>query len=314
MKLLNSDTSKRIDAKLLTLNRLRPLSAAAVKKLREQLAIEMAYNSNAIEGNSLTLKETFLVISEGVTIKNKPLKDHLEAKDHFEALEFLADLVAHDTRSTMSEHLIRTIHQLVVRGTEREWAGRYRNSAVVIAGAKHRPPDALAIPEKMAELIRWYQRSQGSLHPVEAAALLHHKFVHIHPFFDGNGRTSRLLMNVVLMRRGYPLAVVLKNDRKKYYAALDQADAGDAAAFVRLMAQSVERSLDIYLKTLTPAAKRGENFMSLSQLSRRSKFSAKYLNLLVRQGKLEAHKENRDWISSPEALQRYLDGRKRKRS
>lgn len=313
MKLLNSDTAKRIDAKLAALSRLRPLPAAAVKKLREQLAIEMAYNSNAIEGNSLTLKETFLVISEGVTIKNKPLKDHLEAKDHFEALEFLADLVAHDTRPTMSEHLIRTIHQLVVRGTEREWAGRYRNGAVVIAGAKHRPPDALAIPEKMAELIRWYHRSQSRLHPVEVAALLHHKFVHIHPFFDGNGRTSRLLMNVVLMRHGYPLAVVLKNDRKKYYTALDKADADDAAAFVRLMAQSVERSLDIYLKTLTPAAKQGESFMPLSQLSRRSKFSAKYLNLLVRQGKLEAHKEDRNWISSPEALQRYLDGRQRKR-
>lgn len=313
MKLLNSDTAKRIDAKLAALNRLRPLPVAAVKKLREQLAIEMAYNSNAIEGNSLTLKETFLVISEGVTIKNKPLKDHLEAKDHFEALEFIADLVAHGNRPTMSEHLIRTIHQLVVKGTEREWAGRYRNSAVIIAGAKHRPPDALAVPKKMAELIRWYRQAENRLHPVEAAALLHHKFVHIHPFFDGNGRTSRLLMNVVLMRRGYPLAVVLKNDRKKYYTALDKSDAGDAEPFIRLMAQSVERSLDIFLKTLTPAAKQGEHFMSLSKLSRVSKFSAKYLNLLVRQNKLEAHKEGRNWLSSPEALRRYLDGRKRKR-
>jgi Fic family protein len=314
LKSPNPDTTKRLDSKLKALNALRPLPPAAVRKLRQQLEIEMAYNSNAIEGNSLTLKETYLVISEGITIKNKPLKDHLEAKDHFEALEFLSDLVEHGKQPTLSEHLIRTLHQLVVRGTEREWAGKYRNSGVVIAGAKHQPPDALVIPGQMTKLIRWYRQAENRLHPVEAAALLHHRFVHIHPFFDGNGRTSRLLMNVVLMRHGFPLSVVLKNDRKKYYQTLGQADGGDAVPFVRLMAQSVERSLDIYLKTLTPAHSKKARFMTLSNLSKRTRFSAKYLNLLVRQGKLEAYKEGRNWLSSPEALERYLAARKRKRS
>src|SRR3990167_8568439 len=117
----------RLDQKLQKLQSLRPLPPLAVKKLRQQFEIEMTYNSNAIEGNSLTLKETYLVISEGMTVKNKPLKDHLEAKDHYEALEFVMELVEHNKPQTLSEQLIRTLHQIVVRDTEKEWAGRYRN-------------------------------------------------------------------------------------------------------------------------------------------------------------------------------------------
>ena len=313
MAYLNPDSKKRIESKLRELNKLRPLPPIAVKKLRQRFEIEMTYNSNGIEGNSLTLKETYLVISEGITVKNKPLKDHLEAKDHYEALEFIMDLVEHKKPQTVSEQLIRTLHQIVVRDTEKEWAGRYRNSHVFIAGAGHKPPEAILIPEKMAGLIHWFRGAQSKLHSIELSALIHHKFVHIHPFFDGNGRTARLLMNVILMREGYPLAVILKNDRKKYYDCLARSDREDYAPLVRFVAQSVERSLDIYLKVLRPSTKRSEKFLSLHEVSAKTPYSAKYLNLLVRQGKLEAHKEGRNWLTSSEAVERYIRSRKRKR-
>lgn len=277
------------------------------------MRIEMTYNSNAIEGNSLTLKETFLVINEGITIKGKPLKDHLEAKDHHEALEFLSSLVEPGTQHTISERLIRNLHQLVVKDTDREWAGKYRTSNVFIGGADHHPPDAFEVPRLMKVLVVWLRDHRTKLHPVELAAFLHHRLVHIHPFFDGNGRTARLLMNLILMQRGYPLSVVLKNDRKKYYRVLARADAGDMKPFVRFIAQATERSLDIYLKTLV-AKPNTEKQMSLSEAAKGSSFSAKYLNLLIRDGKLEAIKEGRNWFTSREAISRYLKSRKRKRS
>lgn len=314
MRSLPIEMQRRMDEKLAHLNSLRPLPATAVRKLREQFGIEMTYNSNAIEGNSLTLKETFLVINEGLTIKGKPLKDHLEAKSHTDALEFLYELVEKDGRSTLSEKLIRELNQIVMRDIDKEWAGQYRNSSVVIGGAEHNPPEAIEVPQLMRSLIDRVRQNRKTLHPVELAAVLHHRLVHIHPFFDGNGRTARLVMNVLLMQAGFPLVVILKNDRKKYYRTLGAADKGDSAPFVRFISQAVQRSLDIYLKVLTPTKKAKEHFISLAQLAKESTFSDKYLNLLARNGRLEAHKEGRNWVSSKEALKRYLEGRERKRN
>ena len=313
MEYLDKTIIKRIGSKMDELNRLRPLPPPAVDKLRQQFEIEMTYNSNGIEGNRLTLKETYLVISEGITVKNKPLKDHLEAKDHYEALEFIMELVEHKRPQTVSEQLIKTLHQIVVRDIEKEWAGKYRNSNVMITGARHKPPDAVSVPSEMSDLIKWFRKNESELHAIELASLIHHKFVNIHPFFDGNGRVSRLLMNVILLREGYPLSVVLKNDRKKYYDTLSKADEGDYMPFVRMMAGSVERSLDIYLKVLRPGTKGSEKYLRLSEISPKTPYSTKYLNLLIRQGKLEAHKEGRNWLTSIEAVERYIKNRKRKR-
>ena len=313
MKYLDNDIIKRIESKMDELNRLRPPPTSAVNKLRQQFEIDMTYNSNGIEGNSLTLKETYLVISEGITVKNKSLKDHLEAKDHYEALEFVMELVEHKKPQTFSEQLIKTLHQIVVRDIEKEWAGKYRNSNVMITGARHKPPEAINVPSEMDNLIKWFRKNARDLHAIELAALIHHKFVNIHPFFDGNGRVSRLIMNVILLREGYPLSVVLKNDRKRYYDTLAKADEGDYTSFVRMMAQSVERSLDIYLKVLRPSKKTNEKFELLSEISPKTSYSTKYLNLLIRQGKLEAHKEGRNWLTSIEAVEKYIAGRKRKR-
>ena len=310
---LDKGLIKRIEKKKEALNSLRPLPVVAVKKLREQFELEMTYNSNAIEGNSLTLKETFLVISEGITIKGKPLKDHLEAKNHTEALSFVFDLINKDKRHTFSEHLVRTLHQLIVLDTEKEWAGKYRTSNVLITGTDHKPPEAIQVTALMEDLIDWLRKEKTKLHPVELSALLHHRMVHIHPFFDGNGRTARLAMNVFLLQNGYPLVIILKNDRKKYYRVLALADKGEYKPLVTFIAQAVERSLDIYLKVLTPMHKTREQFHSLLNLSKGTPYSAKYLNLLARTGKLEAHKEGRNWLSTKEALERYINLRERKK-
>lgn len=313
MSYLSTIIKSRLEEKLTKLNKLRPLPKSAVQKLREKFQIEMTYNSNAIEGNSLTLKETFLVINEGITIRGKPLKDHLEAKDHQAALEYLYDLVDKDKKHTISEMLIRNLHQIIIQETDKEWAGRYRNANVIIGGANHTPPDALQVPQKMRDLISLINSQKGKTNSIELSALLHHKLVHIHPFFDGNGRTARLTMNLLLMQTGYPLVIILKNDRKKYYDVLDKADSGKYEPLVKFIAQSVERSLDIYLKTLTPATQKQEKFLTLTEISKTTPFTAKYLNLLARQGKLEAHKEGRDWLTSKEAIERYLKNRTRQR-
>lgn len=310
MTLLDPRFQKRLDEKLAKLNALRPLNTAQVTKLREQLEIEMTYNSNAIEGNSLTLRETYLVLQEGVTIKGKPLKDHLEARDHKEALDFLYDLVAPGSAS-ISEHLVRQLHQLVVRETDAEFAGKYRTGSVIIGGADHTPPDAVDVPRQMKECIRWIKKNQNVLHPVELAALLHHKLVYIHPFFDGNGRTARLVMNVFLMRQGFPLAIILRNDRKKYYRMLQIADKGKMASFVLFIAQAVERSIDLYLRTFSTTER--EKLLTLADASRGTLYSAKYLNLLVRTGKLNASKRGRVWYTTKKAIEDYRKERLRQR-
>ncbi len=313
MAYLDSQLQKRIDEKFDRLQKLRPLLADKVKKLREQFAIEMTYNSNAIEGNSLTLKETFFVISEGITIKGKPLKDHLEAKDHQEALEYLYGLADQKNQNDILETTIRNLQKLVVKETASNIAGSYRDGNVIITGASHRPPDAFEVLNLMRSAVNWINAGKENLHPVELAALAHHKIVFIHPFFDGNGRTARLLMNLLLMRAGYPLAVVLKNDRKKYYQTLAQADKENLAPFVDFIARAVERSLDIYLSVLAPATSRAQKYLLLSEIAKSTPYSEKYLNLLARQGKIDAHKDGRNWRVSLESVNEYIKNRQRQR-
>lgn len=304
---------KRIDQKHAYLQNRRPLSAALVQKLREQFALEMTYNSNAIEGNKLTLKETFLVINDGITVKGKSLKDHLEAKNHHEALHFLFELIEHEKKHTVSERLIRSLQQLVVKDIEDSDAGKYRQGNVMITGSKHKPPPAYQVPQLMAALIDWIKKKINKIHPVELASLAHHKLVHIHPFTDGNGRTARLFMNLLLMQKGYPLVIILKNDRKKYYRVLEKADKSETSDLEKFIAQAVERSMNIYLKAIQTGSSKEEQLVPLSHLSESNPYSEKYLNLLVRSGKLEAHKEGRNWVSSQKALDEYLANRQRKR-
>jgi Fic family protein len=303
----------RINEKYELIKAHRPLPPAIVAKLKEQFSIEMTYNSNAIEGNKLTLKETFLVINDGLTVKGKSLQDHLEAKNHHEAIHFLYDLIEHNKRHTISEQLVRSLQKLIIKDFDDEGAGNYRKGSVMITGSKHRPPAAFEVAGMMRDLIVWIKKNAKSLHPVELAALAHHKLVYIHPFTDGNGRTARLFMNLILMQNGYPLVIILKNDRQKYYRALEKADQGQLADMEKFVAQAVERSMNLYLKAFVSNSSQKAKLVPLSVISKNSSFSEKYLNLLARNGKLESHKEGRIWVSSMESLERYLTGRVRKR-
>ncbi|MCG1055425.1 Fic family protein [Mycetohabitans sp. B5] len=225
----------------------RPLPLHTVASLREKLMLEWTYHSNAIEGNTLTLRETKVVL-EGITVGGKSLREHFEATNHRDAILYVEEIVAKN--EALSEWQIRNIHSLVLKGIDDKEAGQYRHENVVIAGASTTPPDFLHLSAEMAALIDWHAQAQ-TVHPVTRAAELHTRFVKIYPFVDGNGRTGRLLLNFELMKFGYPPAVIRKEDRLAYYDSLDEACmTGDYSGITRLVAASVQRALDAYLDVL----------------------------------------------------------------
>lgn len=270
--------------------------------------MEWTYNSNAIEGNTLTLQETKLVIEEGVTIGGKSVREHFEALNHKEAIEFIEALVAKS--EPVSAHTIRQLHALILKGIDDEEAGKYRTTQVRIGGAKYTPPDPSQVPALMDDFDRWLQGEGKSLPVVEYAALAHFKLVYIHPFADGNGRTARLLMNLILMGEGHPPSVILKTDRRSYYSVLERADEGEVKPFVDFIGRSVDRALSLWLSAAQPAstpeqAEQGK-FIPLSEAARLTPYSPKYLNLLARTGRLDALKLGRNWVTTKKALEDYL--------
>mgnify|MGYP001193813635 CR=1 FL=1 len=304
---LSDKTKQTLEQKLEELNSCRPISKTVLAKIREHFQIEMTYNSNAIEGNTLTLKETAWVIQEGLTIKGKPLKDHLEAKNQKEALDFLYELIDSKKQNTISERLIREIHHLIVKEADADIAGQYREGNVIITGADHTPPEGFEVPSEMRELIKWINANKKKLHAIELAAIVHHKLAYIHPFWDGNGRISRIIMNIFIMQAGFPMAIILKNDRKRYYRVLSEADKGNYSPFCEFVAQSVIRSINLYLKLLKPKQKKNDKYISLEELAKLGPYSSTYLRKLATQGKLEAFKEGRNWLSSKRALEEYMN-------
>ena len=208
----------KIDALKQQLDALRPLPKESLRSLHEALVLEWTYHSNAIEGNTLTLKETKVVL-EGITVGGKTLREHFEAINHKEAISWIESVVSRD--EPFSERLVKSTHQLVLKNINDNNAGRYRQENVMIAGAEHTPPDHYHLPHLMSELVEWYQQQKH--HPAERAARLHVDFVGIHPFVDGNGRTARLLMNFDLMTSGYLPVIIRKENRLAYYEALDKA-------------------------------------------------------------------------------------------
>lgn len=220
-------------------------------RIQQALELEYTYESNRIEGNTLTLRETDLVINEGLTIGGKPLKDHLEAINHRDALDYVRDIV--QQRVDVSQRVLLDLHSLILRGIDRDNAGRYRSVPVLIQGSRHVPPQPYLVPVQMEGLFRWYEAEATKLHPIVLAAELHERIVTIHPFIDGNGRTARLVMNLTLLRHGYPLAI-LKGDtdnRLTYYNALETAQmTGDKTDFTQLVANTVRTTLERLLHLL----------------------------------------------------------------
>lgn len=231
-----------IDAMKAELDRRRPLTQGELQRLRDEFLVEYTYHSNAIEGNTLTLQETAMVL-EGITIDKKPLKDHLEAVGHRDAFLYVQELVK--DKIPFSEAIMKQIHTLVLMDRPED-RGMYRRIPVRIMGAFHEPPDPVLVPEMMEKLVAEFAGKK--LHPIESAALFHLKFEGIHPFIDGNGRTGRLILNLMLMQHGYPPINVKYADRRKYYEAFDAYYRDqDAGVMVSLLADYVQVALNRYL-------------------------------------------------------------------
>ncbi|MGE6489813.1 Fic family protein [Paenisporosarcina sp. NPDC076898] len=239
---------QEIDVKKSKLDKARPLPANSVKSLLNHVLIDWTYNSNAIEGNTLTISETKVVL-EGMTVGGKTMREHLEVINHRDAITYLEEIVQKHERLT--EWTIKSIHRLVLKGIQDDNAGVYRKENVLIGGASHRPPDHVAVQELMERFVETAENEWSTIHPVERAARVHAEFVKIHPFIDGNGRTSRLLMNYELMKAGFPPAVIKAIDRARYYDALDLAHTtGDHEPFIQLVSDSVDESLNLWLSVI----------------------------------------------------------------
>lgn len=238
---------KEIERKKELLSSLRPLTQGEVERLREEFMIEFTYNSNAIEGNTLTLKETAMAL-EGMTIDQKPLKDHMEAIGHRDAFLFVQDIATKDI--PLSESVIKQIHSLVLIDRPED-RGTFRRIPVRIMGAYTEPVQPFMIEPKITELLAVNDERKTSMGIIERIARFHLEFEGIHPFIDGNGRTGRLILNLDLIRNGYPPINVKFADRKQYYDAFDAYYRdGDADKMTDLIAEYVNERLDEYLRVL----------------------------------------------------------------
>ena len=227
---------EQIDALKKQLDSCRPLTPAEVEAIREVFLVEHTYNSNAIEGNTLTLQETALVL-QGITIDRKPLKDHLEAVGYKEAFQYVEELAKQDKPLTDFE--IKSIHSLVLADRPED-KGTFRRVNVRIAGAMTEPVQPYMIEPKIEELLEDYKNWAKTMHIVEKVALFHLRFESIHPFIDGNGRTGRLLMNLQLIKEGLPAVNIKYSDRRSYYDAFDEyARTGSADAMTKLIGEAV---------------------------------------------------------------------------
>lgn len=238
-----------IDKKKEIINSHRPLPKGTLKSIMDSILLDWTYNSNAIEGNTLTLSETKVILEDGITIGGKTLKEHLEVINHREAILYVEEIVRR--KEAFSEWQIKSIHKIILKGIDNDNAGVYRKENVLISGTAHVPPNYVLVPEQMEQLVKWYNGNGKKLHPVEKAAMLHIILVKIHPFVDGNGRTARLLLNLELMKSGYPPIVIRKEERLEYYNSLDKAHVTDNNDdFLKLVINALNRSLDLYIKML----------------------------------------------------------------
>lgn len=291
-------TLERIRKKKKQLDALKPFDPGALKRLEESFNIELTYNSNAIEGNSLSLRETKLVVEEGLTIGGKTLREHLEATNHQKAIEFVKSLLK---KQEIREIDVLELHALILDRIDPYNAGFYRKVGVRISGTDYTPPNFLKVPGLMMEVYKKLNEKKGE--PIEQAALIHLLFVSIHPFIDGNGRTARLLTNLYLMRNSYPPIIYLRAERNKYIRSIMRAQLEkDPSEFINFTAKAVERSLDIYLDSLGAES---HEYLSLAEAAKLSRYSQDYLSLLARNGRIGAVKFGRNWKITREALEEY---------
>ena len=263
------------------LDALRPLSAEQEARILQKFRLDWNYNSNAIEGNSLTLGETRSLLLHGLTAAGKPIRDHLDIRGHNDAVVWLEEVVRNE--QPLSGHFIREMHEVLlgepyeVRAQTPDgqpmaktiYPGRYKsspNNVLTATGEMFYFASPEETPARMTDLVDWYNKEAEypTLHPVALAAEFHYRFVSIHPFDDGNGRMSRLLMNLILMRGGYPMTVIRASDRNRYLAALSEADAGEIEPFFSFVGESVAASMQLMIR-----AAKGESIDEIDDLDKK---------------------------------------------
>ncbi len=245
--LLSPDLTEKIKSLELEIEEFRktPLDSIALEKLREHFRTHHIYHSAGIEGNRLTLQETALVLKEGVDISGKPLKDSIEVKNLGLAYDFLHELVKEDVDIT--ENYLKQVHKLLVGDDPSLSPGNYRNIGVIITGSEHRPPEPFEVPIRMMELIEWIKENDQQ-NPIVVAAIAHHEFVKIHPFKDGNGRTARILLNLILLKKGFPICNIKRDERPMYYESLSLADEGHYEPIVEVVAENCTNLFSEYTR------------------------------------------------------------------
>jgi Fic family protein/DNA-binding XRE family transcriptional regulator len=238
-----------IDALKTKLNQFRQFDSF---RIAQALELEYTFESNRIEGNTLTLRETDLVINEGLTISGKSMREHLEAINHVEAIAYIKQLM--ERNFPLNERELLSVHNLILRGIIPEDAGRYRRVQVMIKGSSHMPPQPFIVAKEMEDYFIWYEENKSKMHPVVLAAEMHERLVTIHPFIDGNGRTSRLIMNLILLQNGYVIANI-KGDyetRMNYYKTLETAQtSNNKEDFLLFIAQVEKECLERYINIIS---------------------------------------------------------------
>lgn len=284
-----------LEAKKQRLDTYKPLQNELIKNLEEWFRVELTYTSNAIEGNTLTRQETAMVVDEGLTVQGKSLTEHQEAINHAEAFDFIQTL-KDKKRQDLTTKDILDIHSIILNKIDDTNKGRYRNVAVRLRGSETILPNALKVPELMEEFIAWLQ-SEIEDNPIKIATDAHFKLVSIHPFVDGNGRTARLLMNLLLIQLGYPPAIVRKEDRSAYINSLEKGQTKDELSdYYNLMLEAIDRSLDIYLEAVEPERAsetepiKEQRFYTTEEVSKLLQVDPETVRRYVRQGDLRAVK------------------------
>jgi len=301
---LDARLSSRLTAKKARLERYRPLPLEAEQYLLHDLKIIQTFHSNAIEGNTLNLKETELAIEHGLTSGEHPLTDYLAAKGHGKAFDRMV-VLAQSPASRLNKNIILELHALSMEGVIAD-AGKFRKLQVFIRGAKQSPPPAEAVPKQIREWLNWTAGKENEYDPVTLAAISHHLFEAIHPFTDGNGRVGRLILNFQLVRKGYPPALILKDWRSGYISALQKADNGDYNPLVNIVGVATEEGLNHHLRACEKVG--ATEWFLVSELAETYTYSVDYLGWLARHGRLEATKREGRWYSTKKAIEKYQEG------
>jgi Fic family protein len=296
---MDARIARRLAQKKKQLDTYRPMESFTVQRLHQDLRLLETYHSNAIEGNTLSLYETQMVLEYGITVDGHPLREYLEATNHAEAFDALPMLVT----QPITVETVQQLHRLVMDKIDPH-AGELRTVQVYIRGANFTPPPAKDVPAYIAQWVDWLTSGSALRYdPVVRAAIAHHDFEAIHPYTDGNGRVGRLLLNLMLMQEGYPPALVLREWRPRYIQALQEAHYGNYTPLIDLVGLAVERALDLYLEACVES---NAHLLSMKELALLFHTTVDYLGQLARQGKFEAKKRGQYWYASKEAVEQYF--------